>query len=98
MVLINDLGSISDAVYYNQLVSKCGAISHSGDCKDGKKDGYDELIKIDLHKVNYEVSYLVVLVSSFQGVGFKNIETASVSTLQDGQKINEIYLGAVRSE
>jgi tellurium resistance protein TerZ len=98
VVLINDVGSIADAVYYNQLVSKCGAITHSGDCKDGKKDGFNELVKIDLHKVDFEVSYLAVLVSSYQGVGFKNIETATVSTMQDGAKINEVYLGAVRSE
>lgn len=81
VVLINDVGSIADAVYYNQLVSKCGAITHSGDCKDGKTEGFDELIKIDLHKVNFEVSYLAVLISSYQGVGFKNIETASASTM-----------------
>jgi hypothetical protein len=41
---------------------------------------------------------LAVLVSSYQGVGFKNIETATVSTLQDGTKINDVYLGAVRSD
>lgn len=26
VVLINDVGSIADAVFYNQLQSKCGAI------------------------------------------------------------------------
>ena len=31
VVLIDDIGRIVDAVYYNQLVSKCGAITHSGD-------------------------------------------------------------------
>ena len=98
VVLINDVGSIADAVFYNQLVSKCGGITHSGDCKDGKKDGFDEIIKIDLHKVNFDINYLVVLVSSYQGVGFKNIETASVTVQQDGAKINEIFLGAVRSD
>ena len=98
VVLINDVGSIADAVFYNQLVSKCGGITHSGDCKDGKKDGFDEIIKIDLHKVNFDINYLVVLVSSYQGVGFKNIETATVTVQQDGAKINEIFLGAVRSD
>ena len=98
VVLINDVGSIADAVFYNQLVSKCGGITHSGDCKDGKKDGFDEIIKIDLHKVNFDINYLVVLVSSYQGVGFKNIETATVTVQQDGARINEIFLGAVRSD
>ena len=98
VVLINDVGSIADAVYYNQLVSKCGAISHSGDNQDGKKDGYDEVIRIDLQKVNHEINYLVVLLSSYQGVGFKNIETATVTIMQNSAKINEVFLGAVRSD
>ena len=50
-----------------------------------------------MHKVNFDINYLVVLVSSYQGVGFKNIETATVTLLQDGAKITEIFLGAVRS-
>jgi stress response protein SCP2 len=41
---------------------------------------------------------MAVLVSSFEGVGFKNLETASVSVLQSGQKIDEILLGAIRSD
>ena len=97
VVLINDVGSIADAVFYNQLVSKCGGITHSGDCKDGKKDGFDEIIIIDLHKVSFDINYLAVLVSSYQGVGFKNVETATLSILQDREKISEIFLGAAKS-
>jgi stress response protein SCP2 len=30
-VLLNDLGQVEDAVYYNQQKSKCGNVQHSGD-------------------------------------------------------------------
>ena len=44
VVMINDIGVIKDAVYYNKLESDCKSIVHSGDNKDGMKEGYDELI------------------------------------------------------
>ena len=31
VVMINEYGSIVDAVYYNKLKSDCGTINHSGD-------------------------------------------------------------------
>ena len=46
--MINELGATVDAVYYNQLKSDCGAITHSGDQRDGTSDGYDEFITLDL--------------------------------------------------
>ena len=42
------MGHTIDAVFYNKLNSDCQAISHSGDQKDGVKEGYDEVITIDL--------------------------------------------------
>ena len=84
VVLLNDLGQIVDAVFYNNLVSKCGSVIHSGDNKDGRKDGFDEIVSVDFLKLNYSVSYMAVLVSSYQGVGFKNIETATVTFMHDG--------------
>jgi len=40
--MIDDIGSVIDAVFYNKLVSDCGSITHSGDNKDGKREGFDE--------------------------------------------------------
>ena len=31
VVMIDEMGSIKDAVFYNKLNSDCGAITHSGD-------------------------------------------------------------------
>ena len=44
VVMIDDIGNIVDAVYYNKLKSDCGAIIHTGDQQDGTKEGYDESI------------------------------------------------------
>ena len=58
------MGTITDAVYFNKLKSDCEAIKHSGDVRDGKLLGYDELIDIDGAKINYNISYLAILVTS----------------------------------
>jgi len=66
--MIDDIGNIVDAVYYNKLVSDCGSISHSGDKRDGnRKFRFNESIIVNLINVNYAVSYLAVLINSFSG-------------------------------
>jgi len=34
--MIDEMGIVKDAVFYNKLNSDCGAIIHSGDNQDGK--------------------------------------------------------------
>jgi tellurium resistance protein TerD len=48
VVIVNEMGHTTDAVFYNKLGSDDGAIQHSGDQTDGTKEGYDEVITIDL--------------------------------------------------
>ena len=55
VVMVDDLGSIIDCVYYNKLESDCGSINHSGDQRDGSADGYDETIQINLATIPYQV-------------------------------------------
>ena len=91
--MIDDLGSIVDAVYYNKLVSDCKGIIHSGDNRDGAKDGFDELIKIELKYVNFKVNYLAILINSYNGEGLAKVETANVSVMSNGTKIHESSIG-----
>ena len=35
VVLIDDMGTVKDSVFYNKLRSDCGAVTHSGDNRDG---------------------------------------------------------------
>ena len=59
------MGTITDAVYFNNLKSDCEAITHIlGNVRDGKPLWYDELIAIDGTKINYNISYLAILVTS----------------------------------
>ena len=44
LVMLDEMGSVVDAVYYNKLFSDNGAIYHSGDQRDGTAEGYDEKI------------------------------------------------------
>ena len=47
VVLVDESGKFVDAVYYNQLKSKCESVIHSGDTKTGAGD-HDEKISINL--------------------------------------------------
>lgn len=79
LVMINEVGTTVDAVYYNKLESDCKAVAHSGDERDGVREGYDEVITVDLFKVNYQISYLALLINSFNGLGFSKVETATIA-------------------
>jgi stress response protein SCP2 len=41
LVMIDEIGNIKDAVFYNQLESKCGAVVHTGD-QSGKTQKTEE--------------------------------------------------------
>lgn len=68
--------NLVDVVWFRQLKSKDGAITHSGDNLTGEGDGDDEVIKVDLARLPAEVKTLVFLVSSFRGQTFNEVQNA----------------------
>src|SRR5262245_31955668 len=44
-------GSVVDTIWFRQLRSKCGSITHTGDNLTGAGDGDDEQIIVDLSRV-----------------------------------------------
>lgn len=74
-VLFNSTGTLVDAVYYNQLSALNGAVMHSGDCKRGEKEGFDEIIKISLDDVK-GVNVIVFTINAFSGGTLENCESA----------------------
>jgi tellurium resistance protein TerZ len=78
-----------DAVYFGQLKSKDGSISHSGDNRTGKGEGDDEQIVVDLSRVPESVTALVFTVNSFTGQTFDAVENAYCRLL-DGGNQNEV--------
>ena len=67
VVVINEYGTTVDAVYYNKLESDCGSIVHSGDQGTDGADHHEEVININLSKINYTSEYLVLMINSYNG-------------------------------
>ncbi len=64
--LLGESGKVrrdEDFVFYNQLVSPCGAVEHTGDNLTGAGEGDDEALKIDLEKVPEAIKRVVVCVT-----------------------------------
>ena len=93
VVMIDEVGKIADACYYNKQRSDCNSIVHSGDQVSGEKEGYDETITVNLPTINYQVSYLAILVSNAKGTGFADSKTSCIAVYQGQAKLTEIYLG-----
>lgn len=73
---------LMDIVYFGSKKSKCGGIVHSGDDLTGDMDGDDgldnEVIMIDLSKVNRNATQLAFVLNSFRGQDFKDIPFAKI--------------------
>ena len=55
--------SESDFIFYNQMNSTCGSVSHTGDNRTGEGDGDDEAIKVDLSKIPEEIQKIAITVT-----------------------------------
>lgn len=75
-------GNIIDRVWFSHLKSKDGAIKHSGDDLTGDMDGDDgldnEVILVDLTKLNPKTEKIAFVLNSFKGQDFKIIPFASI--------------------
>jgi tellurium resistance protein TerZ len=65
-----------DVVWFRQLKSRDGSVSHSGDNRTGAGEGDDEQISVELNRVPPEVQALVFTVNSFTGQNFSTVENA----------------------
>lgn len=64
--MVSDNGKVTreeDFVYYNQLLSLCGSVEHTGDNLTGDGDGDDEVLKIDFEKVPNSIKRIIVCVT-----------------------------------
>src|ERR1700754_103512 len=69
-VLFDEQKQPLDAVYFRQLRSKDGSITHTGDNRTGDGDGDDEQIIVELSKVPPNVKTLMFTVNSFTNITF----------------------------
>lgn len=89
VIILNDAKSVLDAVSFSQLRSKDGSIRHGGDNLTGQGDGDDEVIYVDLSKLDPAAAYLVFTVNSFRGQTFNEVDNA-VARLVDESTNTEI--------
>ena len=75
-VLFDEANRPVDVVWFRQLKSRDGSISHSGDNRTGAGDGDDEQIVVELNRVPESVRSLVFTVNSFTGQNFSTVENA----------------------
>ena len=64
--LVGENGKVSsekDFIFYNQMVSICGSVVHTGDDTTGGGGGDDEALKIDFEKVPESVKRVIVCVT-----------------------------------
>jgi tellurium resistance protein TerZ len=88
-LLLDANKNIVDTVWFRQLKSKDGSVSHSGDNLTGDGDGDDEVISVDLTKLPSKVQHLIFVISSFRGQTFDQIEHA-VCRLVDSTSNKEL--------
>ncbi|MCL1132388.1 tellurium resistance TerZ family protein [Shewanella sairae] len=86
VVLMDASGNKLDTIWFRQLKSKCGSVTHSGDNLTGEGDGDDESISIDLTRLPANVEYLAFTVNSFRGQTFDDVENAFCRVVDQGCK------------
>lgn len=75
-LLLDASGNPLDLVWFQQLTSQCGSISHSGDNRTGEGDGDDEVITVNLDRLPDVVEHLAITVNSFTGQNFNQVDNA----------------------
>jgi len=76
VVMFDEANRPVDVVWFRQLKSRDGSITHTGDNRTGAGDGDDEQIIVDLRTVPASVKSLVFTVNSFTGQNFSTVQNA----------------------
>jgi tellurium resistance protein TerZ len=76
VVMFDESNRPVDVVWFRQLKSRDGSITHTGDNRTGAGDGDDEQIVVDLRTVPASVKSLVFTVNSFTGQNFSTVQNA----------------------
>lgn len=88
-VLLDSSKQVVDQVWFSQLESEDGSVTHSGDNLTGEGDGDDEVIHVDLNALPAHVKSLVFTVNSFTGDDFSTVANA-FCRLVDGSNQTEL--------
>jgi tellurium resistance protein TerD len=67
--MLTDAGKVrndKDFIFFNNLISECGSVEHTGDNRVGAAEGDDEAIKIGLPKVPEHVCKILFAVNIYE--------------------------------
>jgi tellurium resistance protein TerZ len=92
----DDSNRALEVIYFGNLKSKSGSIRHSGDDvvgDTGGDDGLDnEVISVDLSKLDSSVTKIAFVLNSFRGQDFKTIPFASIRIYEGTPtRVNEVF-------
>lgn len=76
-IMLDERLKVIEIVSFSHQVSRDGTVRHSGDDRSGKGGGDDEIIYVDLEKLNPVCKYLAFIVCSYSGQRFNNVDNAS---------------------
>ncbi|PRY67152.1 tellurium resistance protein TerZ [Glaciihabitans tibetensis] len=82
-IFFDAAGKVLDTVWFQQLASKDGSTTHTGDNLTGAGDGDDETILVDLTKVSAAVAQIVFVISSYTQQTFDSVENAFSRIVDD---------------
>ncbi|MEH3052536.1 MAG: TerD family protein [Patulibacter minatonensis] len=82
--------NVVDTVWFRQLKSKDGSVTHTGDNLTGAGDGDDESIVVELGQVPASVETLVFIVTSFSNKGFGDVKNASCRLVDETSNDAEV--------
>ena len=85
-------GRFKGACYFAEMRPFARAILHHGDNRDGKGEGDDEVIEIDLDGLKQQgIAVVYFVVNSFNGDSFRNVKTATCRVVANLGKPVEIH-------
>ncbi|SKA36376.1 tellurium resistance protein TerZ [Chitinophaga eiseniae] len=94
--LFSEQKQLQEVVYFGNLRSQDGSIHHSGDDLTGDMNGNDgldnEVITVDLSRLNPNVNYVAFVLNSFRGHDFGTIPFASIRIYEGTpSRVNEVF-------
>jgi len=74
-------------VFFNNLKSRCGSVTHGGDNRTGEGAGDDETIFVNLSSVPRDVESLYFVVNSYNGHPFSQVKNAFVRIVSGSREV-----------
>jgi len=96
-VVVDDKGTIIDAVYYNNLKA-VQAVTHSGDEDTGARSGLDEVVWVNMQRLPDKVKLILFVVAAYARGHLKDVQNGLLHLLEDTKDNSVGHVPLERSE